>query len=160
MDPEEETETPDVETLAEDNGTTIIVNEDGGEPEPIAVIVEASDNDSDAVAAVVVAETIDQAERIARLEAENEELRAAVSHATFTAEIAENTAEFALEVADNAEEADEEILEAVDETLDEVIDEVNDGKDSDEDEIIPDDIAPASSRVHPLFRSFSDWKNK
>lgn len=157
-------ETPDEEAIE----VTVTVPDDSAnepveEPDTTVVVVEDS---PDAPVEVV----IDHAERLAVLERENEELRAQIAEAQFTADMAESTAEVAIDVAiDAAEEsaeADEEIIDAVDETVDDLEDEINDELDSD-DSLLgngdsdeePIDVAPASARVHPFFRSFQDWRN-
>jgi hypothetical protein len=162
MDQEEEVETPD-----DDHTETVVVNVDA-EPDDagdtIVVVPPTDDTESSPVDGVVVATALDHEGRLAALEAENAELRERLAHTEVTADYAEVIAESALEEAYAAEEETEEeiedLAEATDETIDEVVDEVNDGKDGDDEEIIPDDeITPVSARVHPLFRSFSDWKS-
>ena len=141
-----EVPTPEPEPAPEEDGATVVVVED------------SSDTPTEVV--------IDHAERIAILERENEELRMRVSDAQFSADLAQEAANVAIDVAvetaEVAEESDAEVLEAVDETVDDLEDEINDELTDDsllgEDEEPPIDVAPASARKHPLFRSWSEWR--
>lgn len=141
IDPEETSETP----VVEDNSM---------------VIVEESSDSTDAVDAVVIDHAIDTAERLAFLEAENARLAAELQNVSFQADNAEFLAEVALDETANLAAADEEIIDATDEAIVESIEgaEIEEGGFGEEDEIVTDEIAPVSARVHPIFRSFSDWK--
>jgi len=130
---------PDEVTVEGDTVVTVEVPDDGG--------------DSDAVGAVVVDAALDHAERIASLEARV----AAVEEVAFRAEI---TADIAADMASDAIEADAEIIEATDEAIVETLEDatIEDTDKDGEDEIVVDEIAPVSSRIHPVFRPLSDWR--
>lgn len=143
-----------------DNVTVVTVDDEPEvvepeQPDPTVVVIE-TDND------IPIEPLIDHAERIALLERENEELRLQIQNADAKAFVAQVTADdaldVALDVAEESAETDAEIIEAVDETVEDIVDEVNedDGGILSEDE--PIDVAPASARVHPIFRPWSDWR--
>lgn len=151
----------EITPVTTDDDAPIIVGDVDTAPDEVTnegdttVIVEtppADDAAGDAVDAVVIATEIDQAARIAALEAEVSALREGVVAATIAADDA-------IDVALEALEADEEIVEAVDEAIVETVE----GAEIDEnllgpDTIETDEIAPVSSRVHPWFRSAADWR--
>jgi len=149
--------------MDEDETATEVIVGDVNAPDEIVnegdnvVVVEAPPTEpvGNAVDAVVIATEIDQAERIARLEAEIATLRGEVYDAQLTAEVAQYT-------ADDALRQDQEIVEAVDDAIVETIEgvEIEDVDGDGDDEIITDEIAPVSARVHPLFRSFKDWRGQ
>lgn len=152
-------ETPDVEVT---DDAPVIVGDVDTAPDEVTnegdttVIVETpAETSGDAVEAVVVETAIDQSARIAALEAEIAALRGDVIDASITAEVAQSMAESALE-------ADEAIIEAADEAIVETIEnaeiEENNPLTDKDDEIVTDEIAPVSTRVHPWFRSMSDWR--
>lgn len=144
----------------------IEIEADPETPEPVedntTVIVADAPASSDAVEAVTVAAAIDQAGRIAELEAELNTLRSEVYVAQDTAATAEFLAEVALDEAAELAVADEEIIEATDEAIIETVEgaEIDEGNPltDEDDEITTDEIAPVSARVHPLFRTLDDWK--
>lgn len=134
MEPNEES--PAVEV------TVIEAPEVVSEPTPEVVVVEA--DSSDAMEAVVVETTIDQAERIALLEAQNAELLERVQSVEYTAASAQSTADVALDEA--LETTDEvEFIEADVAAVEEQLEDV---------------VQPETAKPHPLFRSWKDWMEK
>lgn len=147
--------------VSSDDAAPVIVGDVDTAPDEVTnegdttVIVETPAADAatgDAVEAVVIEETIDQAGRIALLEAEV----ARLSNEVFQAQL---TAEDALAVTEDLADMDEEIIEATDDAIVETIEDAEiDENILGEDTIEVDAIAPVSSRVHPWFRSFGDWR--
>lgn len=118
------------------------------------VIVETPPaEDDDAVDAVVIATELDVVQRLTALETRMSAVEAQAAVASIDAEIA-------LDIANDAIDASEEIVEATDDAIVETIEgaEIEDTDNDGDDEIVVDEIAPVSSRIHPLFRSFKDWK--
>lgn len=150
------------------------VNDNGA---PDAVIEINADNDASETPVVetgdttVIVETpvetpgteIDPfTERFVRLEARVDDIQDQLyGKADFQAveAIAEGAADDALE---EALAVDEEIVAATDDAIVETVEgaEIDDIDDDGDDEIITDEIAPLSAKVHPLFRSRQDWKNR
>ncbi|QWY84663.1 hypothetical protein SEA_BADULIA_10 [Microbacterium phage Badulia] len=139
-------------------GDTVEANETPDPPVETGDNVVIVEESNDAPVEVV----IDHAERIATLEAELEQLRGETWQAQGTADAAMIVAE---SVGEQSQETDEAIVAAVDETVEDIEEQVNDelvedsGILSDPDDSEPViDVAPTSARVHPLFRSLSQWK--
>lgn len=153
----------------EDDPPTVVETD-----EPVVIVVDDSDDNDEAPAVetgdttVIVADApasgstdLDPlTERLVNLERDNQELRERLMQVEITASIAAEDATEALGNVDQLAEQDEEIVEAVDEAIVETLEDAEIGdEDSDgEDEIITDEIAPASSRVHWLFRPMNEWK--
>lgn len=154
---------PDDETETEVETDTVVVGDVDNAPDEVTnegdttVVVEVPDNagNDDAVDAVVIAKEIDLSERVAILERELAEVRA-------TASTAEVVAEIALDATEDLAEADAEIVAATDEAIVETLEdaEIEDTDNDGDDEIVIDEIAPVSTRVHPWFRSMDDWRGK
>lgn len=154
---------PDDETETEVETDTVVVGDVDNAPDEVTnegdttVVVEVPDNagNDDAVDAVVIAKEIDLSERVAILERELAEVRA-------TASTAEVVAEIALDATEDLAEADAEIVAATDEAIVETLEdaEIEDTDNDGDDEIVIDEIAPVSTRVHPFFRSWGDWRGK
>ncbi|WGH21153.1 hypothetical protein SEA_BEE17_11 [Microbacterium phage Bee17] len=156
--PEPIEEPTEGDTVVIVEGDTVEANETPDPPVETGDNVVIVEESNDAPVEVV----IDHAERIAILEAELTALRGETFEASMTADDALSVA---LEVAEDSAEADEAIVQAVDETVEDIEEQVNDelvedsGILSDPDDSEPViDVAPTSARVHPLFRSFSQWK--
>jgi hypothetical protein len=153
---------PEDDELIEGDGDTVIVVE-ADEPEvvedagdDVTVIVDSSDEpESDAVDAVVVEQTIDNAVTLATLAAKVSEVEQIAYRALAAAEDA---------LANNEvlADTDEAIIAATDEAIVETVDnaEVVDGEHGEPDQIETDEIAPVSAKVHPLFRTRADWMNR
>lgn len=153
----EETATPEEEVEATPEVVVEITPDDEEAVEVDAgdqtVIVEAPVEESEAIEAVVISETIDQAERIAALEADNARLYGEILAVSAQADEATALAESAVE----SQEADAEVINENFQELDNA--EIAD-TDGDGDEEIVADIQPVTAKTHPLFRSFKDWRNR
>lgn len=146
-------ETPEVVIADEVNEAPDEVTVEGD----TTVIVEtpAEETGSDAVEAVAVETNLDHEQRLTRLEMQYEELRSNIW------EVEGKVAAVQLD-AEILAETDEAIIEATDEAIVETVEgaEIEEGGFGEEDEITTDAIEPVSSKVHPMFRSFADWRNK
>lgn len=150
--------------IPDDAAPVVVADEIDNAPDEVTVegdttvVVETPSDvaaSGDAVDAVVIDNALDTAERLARIETRLD----AVESTAFFAQI---DAEIALDATEALAEADAEIIEATDEAIVETIEdaEIEDVDKDGEDEIVVDEIAPVSSRVHPMFRSWADWKNR
>lgn len=128
-------DSPEVDAESDD-----VTVEDGD-----VTVTVVNDGDDDAVEAVVVAETIDQAVAIANLQRDMDALSGRVA----TLEVAA--------IVENAEdEAQDDEIEELADDMEDVADE--DEPDSGELDILPPSAEPASAGAHPLFRGWGDWK--
>lgn len=151
--------------IPDDTTPVVVADEIDTAPDEVTVegdttvIVETPADDAagsgDAVEAVVLDNALDTADRLARLEARVD----AVEGTAFRAEV---TADIALDATEDLAEADAEIVEATDEAIVETIEDatIEDVDKDGDDEIVVDEIAPVSSRIHPIFRPWADWKNR
>lgn len=121
------------------------------------VIVEtpAEETGGDAVEAVTIETNLDHEQRITRLESEIVSLYSEIG--SIRGEVAEVQLD-----AEILAETDDAIIEATDEAIVETVEgaEIEEGGFGEEDEITTDAIEPVSSKVHPMFRSFADWRNR
>jgi hypothetical protein len=127
------------------------------EGDTVVVVVETAEPDSDnnAVEAVAVETNLDHESRITALEMRMNEVESQAAIAAIDAEIA-------LDATENLAEADEAIIEAADDAIVETVEnaEIEEGGIGEDDEITTDAIEPVSARVHPMFRSWSEWRNR
>lgn len=129
------------------------------------VIIETPDEPDDGDADDAVSDDI--LVRFGRIEAIVEDLAARFPATEATAdlalEVAVDAEDTAIDAAEAGAEADAEIVEAVDEAIVETVEgaEVEESDERGEpDTVSTDAIAPVSARVHPMFRSLADWKNR
>lgn len=149
----------------ESDETTVIVipdeveTDDAPDVENNTVVIVA-DSDDDNGMPDNESMPVDYVERIVNLERDVGELREHVFEAQMTADVAEIVADDALANTEALAATDAAIIDATDEAIVESLEDAEvERADDGELEILPADDEPVSAKVHPMFRSFKDWRN-